>query len=118
MVRDGRTGGVSPGRRGRQSGPELASWRKAPVAAQFLAASMIAIGEVIYGPKEQPAIIAEAPGAPPGDEGLEVHLDPDRPEESVIVVPTDVTPVDIVHPALFRPRPLGGACSWRFVRVV
>jgi L,D-transpeptidase catalytic domain len=29
----------------------------------------------------------------------------------VIVVPTDVTPSDIVHPALFRPRPLGGEVS-------
>jgi L,D-transpeptidase catalytic domain len=29
----------------------------------------------------------------------------------VIVVPTDVTPADIVHPALFKPRPLGGEVS-------
>jgi lipoprotein-anchoring transpeptidase ErfK/SrfK len=29
----------------------------------------------------------------------------------VVVVPTDVTPVDIVHPALFKPRPLGGEVS-------
>jgi hypothetical protein len=26
----------------------------------------------------------------------------------VVVVPTDVTPTDIIHPALFKPRPLGG----------
>ena len=29
----------------------------------------------------------------------------------VIVVPTDVTPADIAHPALFKPRPLGGEVS-------
>jgi hypothetical protein len=29
----------------------------------------------------------------------------------VIVVPTDVTPADIVHPALFKPRPLGQEVS-------
>src|SRR5205085_3052504 len=29
----------------------------------------------------------------------------------VIVVPTDVTPAEIVHPALFKPRPLGGEVS-------
>jgi hypothetical protein len=29
----------------------------------------------------------------------------------VIVVPTDVTPSEIVHPALFKPRPLGGEVS-------
>ena len=66
--------------------PALPSWRKAPVAAQFLAASMIGVAEAIYGPKEEPAIISEAPGEPPGDEGFDVHLDPDKPDESVIVV--------------------------------
>ena len=29
----------------------------------------------------------------------------------VIVVPNDVTPADIVHPALFKPRPIGGEVS-------
>ena len=66
--------------------PPTPSWRKAPIAAQFLAASMIGVAEVLYGPKEQPAIIAEVPGEPPGDEGFDVHLDPDKPDESVIVV--------------------------------
>jgi hypothetical protein len=64
----------------------LPSWRKGPIAAQFLAASMLGVAEVLYGPKEEPAIIAEAPGEPPGDDGFEVHLDPDKPDESVILV--------------------------------
>ena len=29
----------------------------------------------------------------------------------VIVVPNDVTPAEIVHPVLFKPRPLGGEVS-------
>lgn len=66
--------------------PTLPSWRKGPVAAQFLAASMLAIGDAIYGPREEPAIVVQAPGEPPGDEGFDVKLDPERPDESVIVV--------------------------------
>ncbi|MDQ1397293.1 MAG: hypothetical protein QOG64_2552 [Acidimicrobiaceae bacterium] len=66
--------------------PVLPSWRKGPVAAQFLAASMLAIGDAIYGPREEPAIVIQAPGEPPGDEGFDVQLDPEKPDESVIVV--------------------------------
>ena len=66
--------------------PPLPSWRKAPIAAQFLAASMLGVAEAIYGPKDEPAIISEAPGEPPGDDGFELHLDPDKPDESVILV--------------------------------
>jgi hypothetical protein len=66
--------------------PSLPTWRKGPVAAQFLAASMIAIGDAIYGPREEPAIIVQAPGEPPGDEGFDVQLDPEKPDESVILV--------------------------------
>jgi hypothetical protein len=66
--------------------PVVPSWRKAPVAAQFLAASMFAMHDVIYGPREEPAIVIEASGEPPNDEPLDVHLDPDHPEESVVIV--------------------------------
>ena len=66
--------------------PTLPSWRKGPLAAQFLAASMIGIAEAIYGKREEPAIIFEAQGEPPGDDGFDVHLDPDKPNESVVVI--------------------------------
>lgn len=64
----------------------LPAWRKAPVAAQFLAASMLAVHDVMYGPREEPAIVVQASGDPPNDEPLDVHLDPDHPEESVVIV--------------------------------
>ena len=66
--------------------PPLPTWRKGPIAVQFLAASMTVIGEAIYGRREQPAIVIEAAGDPPGDDGLELQLDPEHPEESVVVV--------------------------------
>ena len=66
--------------------PVLPSWRKGPLALQFLAASMTAVGEAIYGKKEQPAIIIQAPGDPGEDDGLDVHLDQEHPEESVAII--------------------------------
>jgi hypothetical protein len=64
----------------------LPSWRKAPLAVQFLAVSMTVIGEAIYGRHEQPAIVVDAPGDPPNDDGLDLQLDFDHPERSVAVV--------------------------------
>jgi hypothetical protein len=66
--------------------PALPTWRKGPIAMQFLAASMTAVGEAIYGRRDKPAIVIEAAGDPPGDDGLDVQLDFDHPEESVVVV--------------------------------
>lgn len=66
--------------------PPLPTWRKAPIAMQFLAASMTAVGEAIYGRREEPAIVIEAAGDPPGDDGLDVQLDFEHPEASVVVV--------------------------------
>ena len=56
------------------------------LGGKMLAASMRGLAEAIYGPKEEPAIVIEASGDPPGDEGLDVRLDPDHPEQSVVVV--------------------------------
>ena len=47
---------------------------------------MTVIGEAIYGKRDQPAIVVDAPGEPPNDDGLDVHLDFAHPEESVAVV--------------------------------
>ena len=66
--------------------PTLPSWRKGPIAMQFLAASMTGVGEALYGKKEQPAIIIQASGDPGDDEGLDVQLDPEHPEESVAIL--------------------------------
>ena len=66
--------------------PTLPSWRKAPIATQFLAVSMLAMHDVFYGKREEPAIVVDAAGDPPGDEPLDVHLDPEHPEESVVIV--------------------------------
>lgn len=56
------------------------------MGGQMLAAAMTGMAEAIYGPREPPAIVVEASGGPPDDDALELHLDPDHPEESVVVV--------------------------------
>lgn len=53
---------------------------------QVMRAAMVGMAEAIYGPKEEPAIVMEAAGSPPRDDGLDVHLDPQHPEQSVAVV--------------------------------
>lgn len=55
------------------------------LGARLLAASMRGLAEAIYGPKEEAAIVIEASGEPP-DDGLDVTLDRDHPEQSVVVV--------------------------------
>ena len=65
---------------------ELPSWRKGRLGTQFVAAAMVGLAEAIYGPKEKPAIVVDASGDPPGDGALELSLDPDHPEDSVVVI--------------------------------
>ena len=62
------------------------SWRSAGLGGRFVAAAMVGMAEAIYGPREKPAIVIDASGDPPGDEPLDVHLDPDRPEDSIVVI--------------------------------
>jgi hypothetical protein len=58
-----------------------------PVGGRLLYAGMRGLYEVIYGRIDEPAIVIEASGDGPGDEeSLEVHLDPDHPEDSTVVV--------------------------------
>lgn len=56
------------------------------LGAKMLAAGMRGLNDAIYGPKDEPAIVIEAAGDPPDPEGLDVQLDPDHPEQSVVVV--------------------------------
>lgn len=64
----------------------LPSWRRKPLGTQMVAAAMVGLAEAIYGPRDKPAIVIDASGDPPGDGGLELSLDPDHPEQSVVVI--------------------------------
>ena len=48
---------------------------------------MIGLHEVIYGRHDDEiVIVADAGGDPPGDDLPEVHLDPEHPERSEVIV--------------------------------
>lgn len=56
------------------------------LGGQLLAAAMTGLAEAIYGPREKPAIVVDASGDPPGDGAVELGLDEDHPERSVVVI--------------------------------
>jgi hypothetical protein len=62
------------------------SWRHKGVGTQIVAAAMIGLAEALHGPREKPAIVIDASGDKPNDDGLDLQLDPDHPEQSVVVV--------------------------------
>jgi len=48
---------------------------------------MLGLHEVIYGPHgNEIAIVVDAGGDPPNDDLPEVHLDPEHPERSEVIV--------------------------------
>ena len=54
---------------------------------QMLGAAMVGLGKALYGQKQDEVqIVVNADGEPHDPEGVEVHLDPDHPDESVVVV--------------------------------
>jgi hypothetical protein len=61
-------------------------WRQRRPAS-MLGAAMLGLHEVIYGPhREEIVIEVDADGEPPRDDVPEVHLDPDHPERSEVIV--------------------------------
>jgi hypothetical protein len=59
-------------------------------SASMLGAAMLGLHEVIYGPRgNEIAIVVDAGGDPPGDDLPEVHLDPEHPERSEVIVRRD-----------------------------
>lgn len=65
----------------------VARWRDRP-SSQVLGAAMLGLHDAIYGrPDDEVVIVEDSSGDPPGDEDAPVvHLDPDRPERSEVVV--------------------------------
>lgn len=55
-------------------------------AAQIVGGAMRGLADALYGPhKKDVEIVSEAPGDPL-DDPLELHLDPDHPEDSTAVI--------------------------------
>src|ERR1700691_5193895 len=68
------------------TGPRLAQWRTPPVGS-VLGAAMLGLHDAIYGRTDnEVAIVQEAGGDPPDEDLHDIHLDPDHPERSQVVV--------------------------------
>ena len=66
----------------------LAKWRKSTATGALLSAIGLGLREVFEPPREEAAIVLEAPGAPPGEQDIELHFDPDHPERTRAVIHT------------------------------
>lgn len=60
--------------------------RPRSTGSQMLYAAMFGLHEVIYGTQEEVTVLEEAGGEPDEPRGLEVHVEPDSPETSTVVV--------------------------------
>ena len=59
-------------------------------SASVLGAAMLGLHDAIYGPRRNEiVIVVDAGGDPPGDDLPEVHLDPEHPEHSEVIVRRD-----------------------------
>jgi len=68
--------------------------------ASMLGAAMLGMHEVLYGRRDDEiAIVVDAGGDPPGGDVPEVHLDPDHPERSEVIVRGDHPKAAPEHPA-------------------
>jgi hypothetical protein len=77
---------TEPAEEGASAPRVVARWRDRP-AASLLGAAMLGLRDAIYGPPDdEVVIVADASGDPPDDEAPVVHLDPEHPERSEVVV--------------------------------
>jgi hypothetical protein len=78
-------------------------WRRGRPAS-MLGAAMLGMHELIYGRHDDEiVIVADAGGDPPGDDLPEVHLDPEHPERSEVIVRSARPEADTDPPAPLRP---------------
>jgi hypothetical protein len=67
--------------------PAIEAWRKRSISGALLTATAFGLGEVFDPRKDEPAIVMQAMGEPPGPpQPVELQLDPDDPAGSRIVV--------------------------------
>ena len=67
----------------------LARWRRTTTSGALLTALGLGLREVFEMPREEKTVIVEeAPGAPLGEQEIELHFDPDHPEKTWAVIRT------------------------------
>ena len=67
--------------------PALEDWRRRSAAGAILTGIAFGLRQALELPREDPAIVVQAPGEPPGPpRPMELHMDPDRPEQAWVIV--------------------------------
>ena len=65
----------------------LEDWRRRSATGAILTGIAFGLRQALELPRENPAIVVEAPGEPPGPpQPMDLHMDPDRPEETWVIV--------------------------------
>ena len=59
---------------------------RASAVGSVLAAGLLGLREALEPPKDEPAIVVDWSGAPPFSEPMVLRLDPDHPEDSIVMV--------------------------------
>jgi hypothetical protein len=88
---DGSGFGGADGDEGSDPGTKMTAFTQRP-GARALGAAMLGLRNAMYGrPDDEIVVVADAGGDPPGSETElhELHLDPDHPERSEVVVHDD-----------------------------
>jgi hypothetical protein len=91
---DGVGFGGTDGEEGTDPGTKMAAFTHRP-GARALGAAMLGLRNAMYGrPDDEIVVVADAGGDPPGSDSElhELHLDPDHPERSEVVVHEDRHP--------------------------
>jgi hypothetical protein len=67
--------------------PALEEWRRRSATGAILTGIAFGLRQALEEPRDDPAIVVEVPGEPPGPpQPMELHMDPDRPEETWVIV--------------------------------
>ena len=65
---------------------KMEAWRRRSATGAILTGFALGLKEVFEPKREEPAIVQEVPGEPPGDLPVEAQLDQTRPDESVVTI--------------------------------
>jgi hypothetical protein len=83
----GYRGGVDEHEAQRTALPQkVEAWRRRSATGAILTGFAFGLREVFEPEREEPAIVQQVPGEPPGDLPVEAHLDETRPDESVVTI--------------------------------
>ena len=65
---------------------KMEAWRRRSATGAILTGFAFGLKEVFEPERDEPAIVQQVPGEPPGDLPVEAQLDQTRPDEAVVTI--------------------------------